>query len=266
MKFSLGGQQSIEFKTDLEGLEEFAPVKPSKYFLPHWFKDMNDYITQDAVHEKGKADYFGKKKETAIKWTSGTVKRCPAIVDLLTEGFIIPMWADFLIQRDMEILEWDNKGLVQYGIEFHSNKQIYNWNLKKTDFPEAVKFINPWRIYTPPGYSVMFMPPTYQFEKRFTVLPGIVETDSYHHVNFPSVWHTTKDAIIERGTPFIQVIPFKRDDWSHTVSQMNQEDLENDSREKSELQSKFKNSYRKITERIKDGRHNKRRKFQIRGS
>ena len=53
MKFSLGGQQSIEFKTDLEGLEEFAPVKPSKYFLPHWFKDMNDYITQDAVHEKG---------------------------------------------------------------------------------------------------------------------------------------------------------------------------------------------------------------------
>ena len=66
MKFSLGGQQSIEFKTDLEGLEEFAPVKPSKYFLPHWFKDMNDYITQDAVHEKGKADYFGKKKKQLL--------------------------------------------------------------------------------------------------------------------------------------------------------------------------------------------------------
>lgn len=266
MKFSLGGKQSIEFKTDFKGLEEFAPVKPSKFFLPHWFKDMDDYITQDARHEKGQKGYFGTNKETATKWTSGTVKRCPAIVDLLTEGFIIPMWADFLIQRDMETLEWDNKGNTQYGIDFHGKAQIAGWKLKKTDFPEGVKFVNPWRIYTPPGYSVMFMPPTYQFEKRFTVLPGIVETDSYHHINFPTIWHTTKDAIIERGTPFIQVIPFKRDDWSHTTSQMNQEDFDNDIQEKSELNSKFKNSYRKITGRLKDGRHNKRRRFQVRGS
>ena len=266
MKFSLGGKQFIEFKTDFEGLEEFAPVKPAKFFLPQWFKDMDEHIEIPAVHEKGKADYFGKNKETAIKYAGGTVKRCPAIVDLLVEGYIIPMWADFLIQRDMEILEWDNKANPQYGIEFHNQKQISGWKLKKTDFPEAVKFLNPWRIYTPPGYSVMFMPPTYQFETRFTVLPGIVETDSYHHINFPSVWHTTKDAIIERGTPFIQVIPFKRDDWSHTTTLMNTEDFEKEAVEKAELQSTFKNSYRKITGRLKDGRHNKRRKFQIRGS
>ncbi len=115
MKFSLGGKQFIEFKTDFEGLEEFAPVKPAKFFLPQWFKDMDEHIEIPAVHEKGKADYFGKKKETAIKYAGGTVKRCPAIVDLLVEGYIIPMWADFLIQRDMEILAWDNKGTPQYG-------------------------------------------------------------------------------------------------------------------------------------------------------
>ena len=119
------------------------------------------------------------------------------------------MWCDFLIQRDMETFEYDNKNF-KYGIDFHSEVQISGWNLRKTDFKEGIKFLNPWRIYTPPGYSVMFMTPTYQFEKRFTVLPGIVETDSYHHVNFPSIWHTTKDAVIERGTPFIQVIPFKK--------------------------------------------------------
>lgn len=266
MKFSLGGKQFIEFKTDVKGLEQFAPVKPAKFFLPQWFKDMKDYIPSDAVHEKGKLNYFGKNKDTAIKWTSGTVKRCPAIIDLITEGFVIPMWADFLVQRNMDYMEWDNKNSMPYGIEFHSKEQIKGWDLKKTDFPEGVKFINPWRIYTPPGYSVMFLPPFYQFEKRFTVLPGIVETDSYHHINFPSIWHTTKDAIIERGTPFIQVIPFKRDDWSHTVSQMDVKDFENERVEKSELNSKFKNSYRKITERFKDGRHNKRRRFQVRGS
>ena len=95
----------------------------------------------------------------------------------------------------------------------------------------------------------MFMTPTYQFEKRFTVLPGIVETDSYHHINFPSIWHTTKDAIINRGTPFIQVIPFKRDDWEYETSQMNDKDLDFDAREKLELSTKFKNAYRNIVTR-----------------
>ena len=251
MKYSLGGKQFIEFKTDVNGLEEIAPVKPAKYFLPKWFKGMKDFVEVDAVHEKNKPNYFGKKGDTAKKHTSGTVKRCPAIVDLITEGFIIPMWSDFLIQRDMETFEWDNKNF-QYGIEFHSKEQIKGWNLKKTDFPEGIKFVNPWRIYTPPGYSVLFMTPTYQFEKRFTVLPGIVETDNYHHINFPSIWHTTKDAVIERGTPFIQVIPFKRDKWNLDVSQMNTEDFKNDETEKTALSTKFKNAYRDIVSRNKN--------------
>ena len=137
MKYSLGGKQFIEFKTDVKGLEEIAPVKPAKYFLPQWFKGMKDFVEVDAVHEKNKPNYFGKKGDTAKKHTSGTVKRCPAIVDLITEGFIIPMWSDFLIQRDMETFEWDNKNF-QYGIEFHSKEQIKGWNLKKTDFPEGI--------------------------------------------------------------------------------------------------------------------------------
>ena len=254
MKFDLGGNKFIEFKTDVAGLENYARIKPSKFFIPNWFKSMNEYIIQEAVHEKGKPNYFGKSKETAIKWSGGTVKRCPAIVDLITQGFIIPMWADFLVQRDMETLEWDNKGMAQYGIDFHSTQQIYNWPLKKTDFKEGVKFNNPWRIYTPPGYSVLFMQPVYQFEKRFTVLPGIVETDHYHHINFPTIWHSTKDVVIDRGTPFIQVIPFKREDWDFKVDQMTQKDIDLDRVEKSELNSKFKNSYRAITQRFKDKR------------
>ena len=251
MKYSLGGKQSIQFKTDVKGLEQIAPVKPAKYFLPKWFKNMSDYIEMPGNYEKTKARYFDRKGEIAKKHTSGTVKRCPAIVDLITEGFIIPMWADTLVQRDMETLEFDNKNF-KYGIQFHGKEQITGWNLRKTDFPEGVKFINPWRIYTPPGYSVMFMTPTYQFEKRFTVLPGIVEKYSYHHVNFPSIWHTTKDAVIERGTPFIQVIPFKRDEWNLDVSQMNAEDFKNDETEKTALSTKFKNAYRDIVSRNKN--------------
>lgn len=255
MKFSLGGEQFIEFKTDVKGLHNVAPVKPAKHFIPQWFKDMNDFIVSPP-NEEG-PNFFGKNEEISKKFHNGTVKRCPAIVDLITEGFVIPMWCDFLVQRNDKLLEWDNKQFP-YGIEFHGAEQITGFKLNKRDFPEAVKFTNPWRIYTPPGYSVMFLQPTYQFEKRFTVLPGIVETDSYHHINFPTIWHTNKDAIIERGTPFIQVIPFKRDEWKYNIGEMSEIDIENDSREKNELIGKFKNSYRSIVGRL-NGRHNKRR-------
>ena len=51
------------------------------------------------------------------------------------------------VQRDMDTLEYDNRSFP-YSIEFHSAEQIKGWNLKKTDFKEAVKFINPWRIFS----------------------------------------------------------------------------------------------------------------------
>ena len=246
MKFSLGGNQYIEFATDVAGLEDIARVKPSKFFIPQWFKDMKETINQPASTDGSSPGRFERSGDTAKKHTSGTVKRCPAIVDLISEGFIIPMWCDFLLQNDGKILEWDNKKFP-YGIEYHNTAQIYNWPLKKNDFPEGVKFNNPWRIYTPPGYSVMFTQPTYQFENRFTVLPGIVETDSYHHINFPTIVHTKKDMIIERGTPFIQVIPFKRDDWDFKVGQMTEEQKYQDTTHKTHLSTKFKNAYRSIT-------------------
>ena len=136
MKYSLGGKQSIQFKTDVKGLEEIAPVKPAKYFLPKWFKNMSDYIEMLVTTKKYEARYFGRKGEIAKKHTSGTVKRCPAIVDLITKGYIIPMWADTLVQRDMETLEYDNKNF-KYGIEFHGKEQISGWNLEKQIFQKV---------------------------------------------------------------------------------------------------------------------------------
>ena len=247
MKFKLGGRQYIEFKTDVKGLESISPVKPSKFFIPSWFKNMNDFVDMPANPE-GLPNMFGKTGDLAKKFHGGTVKRCPAIIDLIATGYIIPMWADFLLQNDGNILEWDNKQFP-YGIEYHSNSQIYNWKLGKNDFREGVKFTNPWRIYTPPGYSVLFTAPYYQFEKRFTVLPGIVETDRYHHINFPTLIHTRKDIIIERGTPFIQVIPFKRDDFDLDVGQMSENQVNQDLEHKNHLATKFKNAYRSITQR-----------------
>ena len=143
------------------------------------------------------------------------------------------------------MLEWDNKGFPT-KLEFHDGQQVTHWKFKSTDFKTPVKFENPWRIYTPKDYSVAFFQPEYQFENRFTVLPGVVETDAYHQVHFPAIIHEQKDFIIKAGTPFMQVFPFKRSQLDLVVDQMTQamkdEELEN----QVYLKQYFKESYRKL--------------------
>jgi len=242
MIFNLNKNLKIEFRTSVEGLDKFAPVKRASHFIPKWFKEMQDYVPTE-LRELNNKSNFEKSHEISKKYLDGTVKRCPAIIDLAKEGFVIPLWSDYLIQIDGTKAEWSARSFP-VGLDFHPNEQIYNWSLGENDFHSPVKFVNPWRIYTPPGYSCMFVAPHYQFEKRFTVLPGIVETDKHHAVQFPSIIHVEGDILLERGMPLVQVIPFKREDYDFSVGQQNDEDRYIEESEKNNIASKFKNGYK----------------------
>jgi hypothetical protein len=62
------------------------------------------------------------------------------------------------------------------------------------------------------------VPPLNNPDDRFEIIAGIVDTDKWDlEVNFPFVIngdkYETLTTTIKRGTPFAQVIPFKRDSW-----------------------------------------------------
>ena len=80
------------------------------------------------------------------------------------------------------------------------------------------KIMNPWLIKTPPGYSCLFLPPMNNSDDRFSIIPGIVDTDTFElEINFPIIVngdkHPALKTIIKKGTPYVQVIPFKRESW-----------------------------------------------------
>jgi hypothetical protein len=51
----------------------------------------------------------------------------------------------------------------------------------------------------------------------FKAVPAIVDTDSSTlELVFPMWIKTGLDGIVEKGTPLIQISPFKRDDWDST--------------------------------------------------
>jgi len=261
MEFKFDKKQTIEFKTDIMGLAKFAPVVPAQEAVPNWFKEMKHYIEEkpqgwnpQAMPGRAK-NLFGKMGKTAQNmFYSFTVKRCPAIVDIMTEGFVVPMWSDFLIQRGFppnmggeEILEWDNRDFP-YGASFHQNNQIYNWDLpSKSTYKHPLKFHSPWKFFTPKGYSTLFIPYNYDFQTDYSVLPGIVETDTWHEVNFPTLIHKKKDFMIKRGTPFVQAIPFKRSKWNFKMDMVTEKEVAAENARKNFTSGNFNQGYRKAT-------------------
>lgn len=188
---------------------DFFP-KPSSQFIPEWYKKMSSY-----VGEVKQTDGNGR--------ANATIKKCMPVFDAITSGYIIVLPADLQVTQkaqhvhDPEKLspyyEWASFGLI----EFHSTEQAPT-HPNKNGHETYPKFINPWSIKTPKGYSVLITQPFHR-ESPFTIMPGVVDTDTYTApINFPFVLNdVTFEGLIPAGTPIAQVTPFKRDKWEMAI-------------------------------------------------
>lgn len=195
--FSIFKTPIIEFLASEEQCDVLIPPAPASKFIPEWYRTL-------PIEDKTSRDIKGKFGMTA--------KKCMPMIDAMTHGFIIPLAGDIHIRTNDDASQIDiTENRYLKLTEEHNQKQVG----PKFPFKEKhlIKFINPFVIKTPPGYSCMFVPPINHVETRFITLGGVVDTDVYDRpVNFPCVWMACNfDNILPAGTPIIQVIPFKRD-------------------------------------------------------
>jgi hypothetical protein len=104
---------------------------------------------------------------------------------------------------------------------FEKKKQS-NLNLHpipKGFYPKSYKFINPRIVKNPPGWSCLFTHPLHYDDLPYKCIPAIVDTDKHPiPVNFLFFLNKTFSGLIQKGTPMIQVIPFKRQDFKSEFS------------------------------------------------
>jgi hypothetical protein len=196
--------------------------------IPEWYKETGSYV--------------GDKKIPQSDGTSrGTIKKCMPVFDAMTSGYIIVSPADVYVSiKDGEqFFYWAALDLIA----FHLIEQAPN-HPNKNQFPYA-KWVNHWAIKTPKGYSTLFVQPFHR-ESVFTILPGIVDTDTYTApVNFPMVINDpTFEGLIPKGTPIAQVIPFKRESWKMEFG--NQKDVEQQINIGNKLSTVFFNRYKNM--------------------
>jgi hypothetical protein len=206
-------------------LKEDQPT-PIKLNIPEWFKKLSHSI---------------EKK---------TIKGCMPFLDSLTSGYLLKIPQDLKIthnkinpntnqpdgfyrtgQLDDQLLYAKSINLGKQTPDTHPPDQLegspYVEKNKKLPF---YKILNPWIIKTPAGYSCLFVSPLNNSDDRFFIIPAIVDTDTFpNEINFPIVINGDKypnlETVLKKGTPYVQIIPFKRDKWKMKIIGNNTEEM-----------------------------------------
>jgi hypothetical protein len=184
----------VTFTCAPEDLGVIAPPAPAKTALPDWFRKLAPV----------------DKAELSPSNNALTIKRCLPFLDAMTAGWIIPLAATVRL----EVSKGGTR--VDAGWDFDREMVSYHPGFQVAGHPDsgrpACKFHNFWTIITPPGWSVLVVPPLNRPDPRFEILAGAVDTDTYRStIHFP-FFATAEDGIyeIEKGTPIAQIIPYRR--------------------------------------------------------
>lgn len=193
----------IKFFTGYEELEQTLPVLPASKFWPEWFKNQRANTDDSKEYRR----------------ESSTLRRCPAVLDVLGMGYIIPLWCDYKVTQVKNMQGTEVRYMTppnvssMFTAQLHPEEQMDNYPFHKDSYRGAFKFMNPWMLRTPPGYSSLIITPTYSKNDNLEVMHGVVDTDIYHelHINTIFTAPIDKEITFERGMPLAQVIPFKRE-------------------------------------------------------
>jgi hypothetical protein len=223
--------KEIEFSAheDYFNQKQDYPV-PIKLNIPEWYKKLSH------------------------KLNNQTIKGCMPFLDSLTTGYLLKIPQDILLHHNKKHEGPEENlrcSLFEYALykhdnfikskyinlnsteEFHNTKQLEGSPfVEKNKNFAFYKILNPWRIKTPKGYSCLFVPPLNNSDDRFHIISGIVDTDVFENeINFPIVINGDKypelETTIKKGTPYVQVIPFKRDNWKMKFSSVTEKHVKN---------------------------------------
>jgi len=184
--------------------DDLSAPKPTSKSLPDW------YISAHRFYKKPDGEsYIGPDGGKVPTW-----KACPAMYDILTTGYVYrtPCDIEFFLDKnnkisakvlDAKYLDFiqDRDPMPQFKSPMGYHEKHFAW------YPD-------WAVEVPDGYSVLYSQPYDRYDLPFLTTSGIIDNDK---VNLPGTmpFFLVKDwvGVLPAGTPYAQMMPFKREDW-----------------------------------------------------
>lgn len=187
----------------------FPDPEPASKYIPDWYRQQPGYYKNDQGVFDGTQHL--------------TVKKCTAFFDVMSSGYMILSPIDISIDTTVSPPIFDIptqfKSLRMPMISFHNAQQISHYPIDPEKEISTILRINlVWVISTSPGTSCLFVDPQHKDKSPLKAVSAIIDTDNFYSDGlFSFIVQKDFKGIIKKGTPLVQILPYKRESWTHEV-------------------------------------------------
>jgi hypothetical protein len=197
---------------------------------PSWYKEADRFAINPQSGEYYKANKnicpFPKDGTSDDYGKVPTWKACPAIMDAFSTGYVLRTPCDIKFFKnkngkiDVEVLD------KRYSDFCTKRQPMPQFIHPKGYYEDHFAWYPDWGIELPDGYSCLYMTPMNRFDLPFLNTSGIVDNDKvYISGTFPFFIVDGWEGIVEAGTPYMQIIPFQRENWKSDFEILNQKEI-----------------------------------------
>lgn len=202
---------------------------PTQNTTPQWYKDA------DTFAKMPNGEYYKAPKEVCPFAKEGTTddygkiptwKACPAILDAFLTGYVFKTPCDLtFFKNDQDIIDVKVDG-EQYKDFCTQRPPMAQFEHPKGYYKHHFAWFADWGMELPDGYSALFMTPMNRFDLPFLNTTGIVDSDKVHLLgSFPFFIIEGWEGKLPAGTPYLQILPFRREDWEHEIKIIDQNQM-----------------------------------------
>ena len=183
---------TLECFTNNAGIYGLFPISPTKKYIPEWFKNIPPILKTT--------------NEFGIEYESPSLRRCDALRKLYTNGWILPLWADFIIKTTKDggyswICSAEGSPIEQFSKETMGNM---------FDDYIHIKVVVPWYIREKTGVDFYFSGNTWGIKQHWDdiiIMPGILNFKDQHSAHINMFVRKEKKITLEHNTPLIHCVP-----------------------------------------------------------
>jgi hypothetical protein len=204
--------KKIRFVRTKPWLDEHSPSKPGPILktLPPWYRNAEWFVPDAATGKPAESPDGSGKMPT---W-----KACPAVLDVMGAGYTYKTPCDIeftvdsagdihgrvLDDRYRNFLQ-EREPMAQFWHPHGYHQKHFAWWAD-------------WAVELPEGYSALYTHPMNRHELPFMTTSGIVDNDKVHLPGtMPFFFVRGLFGVLPAGTPYAQIIPFKREHWESEV-------------------------------------------------
>lgn len=203
--------KKIKFVINRPWLSKNSPSKPDPTIktIPEWYRKADRFAKNPTTGEHWKDPQNGGKMPT---W-----KACPAVFDIMGTGYVYktPCDIEVTIVNDrpkIKVLNPQNQDFI------HVRPPMHQFVPPAGYYEDHFAWWSDWAVELPEGYSALYSQPFNRFELPFLTTSGIIDNDKVHLPGtMPFYIAKGFTGIIEAGTPYAQILPFKREHWESEI-------------------------------------------------